>query len=79
MKNKKLLDKIFLIIVSILTILMGLIFIIQVLRIYYGNDKTFTREICSEFLLQMLPVIILWVITVVVSFVYFTIKVCSPS
>ena len=74
MKNKKLLDKIFLIIVSILTILMGLVFIIQVLRIYYGNDKTFTREICSEFLLQMLPVIILWVITVVVSFVYFTIK-----
>ncbi len=71
MQNKKLLDKIFLIIVSILTILMGIVFIIQILRIYYGNNKSYTREICGEFLLQMLPIIILWIISVVVNFIYF--------
>ena len=74
MKNKKLIDKLCLIIVSILTILMGVIFIVQVMRIYYGNDKTYTREICAKFLLQMLPIIILWVISVIGSFVYFRIK-----
>ena len=74
MKNKKLLDKIFLIIVSILTLIMGVVFIVQVLRIYYGNDKTFTREICGEFLLQMLPIIIIWIISIIGSFVYFNIK-----
>lgn len=74
MKNKKMLDKLFLIIVSILTILMGIVFIIQILRIYYGNDKTFTREICGKFLLQILPIIILWVITIISSFVYFQIN-----
>ena len=71
MKNKKLLDKIFLIVVSILTILIGIVFIIQVLRIYYGNDKTFTREICGKFLLQMLPIMILWICSVIASYVYF--------
>ena len=74
MQNKKLLDKIFLIIVSILTILMGIVFIIQILRIYYGNDKTFTREICGEFLLQMLPIIILWIISIIGTYIYFNIK-----
>ena len=74
MKNKKLLDKLFLIITSILTILMGIVFIIQVLRIYYGNDKTYTREICGKFLLQMLPIIILWIVMVIASYVYFRIK-----
>ena len=74
MKNKKILDKIFLIIVSILTLIMGVVFIVQVLRIYYGNDKTFTREICGEFLLQMLPIIILWIVSIIGSFVYFNIK-----
>ena len=74
MQNKKVLDRLFLIIVSILTVLMGVIFIIQVLRIYYGNEATFTREICGKFLLQMLPIIILWIVTVVASFIYFKIK-----
>ena len=53
---------------------MGVIFIIQVLRIYYGNEATFTREICGRFLLQMLPIIILWIVTVVASYIYFKIK-----
>ena len=62
------------IVVSILTILIGIVFIIQVLRIYYGNDKTFTREICGEFLLQMLPIIILWIISIIGTYIYFNIK-----
>ena len=44
MQNKKMLDKLFLIIVSILTILMGLIFIIQILRIYYGKNGVHRRD-----------------------------------
>ena len=74
MKNKKILDKLFLIIVSILTILMGIVFILQVLRIYYGNNKTFTREICGMYLIQMLPILIIWIVTVIASFVYFIIN-----
>ena len=74
MNNKKLLEKICLLTVSILTILMGAIFIVQVMRIYYGNDKTYTREICGKFLLQMLPIIILWVVSVIANLVYFIVK-----
>lgn len=74
MQKNKLLDKLFLIIVSILTILMGVIFIVQVLRIYYGNDKIYTQEICGKFLLEMLPIIILWILMVIVSFLYFSFK-----
>ena len=48
MQKNKLIDKLFLIIVSIQTILMGILFIVQILRIYYGNNKTFTWEICGE-------------------------------
>ena len=68
-KNKKT-NKLFLIIVSIQTILMGILFIMQVLRIYYGNKATFTREICSEYILQILPVILIWVLLVIGSYVY---------
>ena len=74
MQKNKLLDKLFFIIVSILTILMGVIFIVQVLRIYYGNDKIYTQEICGKFLLEMLPIIILWILMVIVSFLYFSFK-----
>lgn len=74
MKNNKFIDKLFLIIISIQTILMGILFIIQILRIYYGNSFEFTREICSKYLLQILPVIILWIITIIVNYIYFTIK-----
>jgi len=69
--EKKLLDKIFLIVVSAQTILMGILFIIQILRIYLGNDATFTREICGEYLLQILPIIILWIILIAASGIYF--------
>ena len=65
-KNKKL-NKVFLIIVSAQTLLMSILFIVQVLRIYIGNNKTFTREICGEYLLQILPVIILWFVIIIVN------------
>ena len=74
MQKNKLLDKLVLIIVSILTILIGVIFIIQICRIYYGNDKVYTSDICSKFLLEMLPIIVLWIITVIGSYVYFSFK-----
>ncbi|MBO5712564.1 MAG: hypothetical protein J6R47_06960 [Acholeplasmatales bacterium] len=74
MQKNKLIDKLFLIIVSIQTILMGILFIVQILRIYYGNNKTFTWEICGEYLLQILPVIIIWILVIVAAFIYFYIK-----
>ena len=75
--NKRKIDKMLLIIISILTILMGFIFILQIARIYYGNNKTYSREICGKFLIEMLPIIILWVISVIVNFIYFNIKKCN--
>ena len=72
--NKTKLDKLLLIIVSIQTILMGISFIIQVLRIYYGNEHTFTRDICGKYLLEILPVVIIWVLVIILAYVYFYIK-----
>ena len=71
MKNNKLTDKLFLLIVSAQTILLGILFIVQILRIYYGNDATFTSDICAKYIKQILPVIILWVLLIIVSYVYF--------
>lgn len=72
--NKSKLDKIFLLIVSIQTLLMGSLFIVQILRIYYGNEGVFTKEICSKYLLEILPVIIIWGLVIVASYIYFYIK-----
>ena len=74
MKKNKLIDKIILAIVSIQTILLGLLFIIQILRIYYGNDAIFTREICAEYIKQILLVIILWIVVIIGSYIYFHIN-----
>ena len=71
MNKNKIIDKVFLIIVSAQTLLMSILFIVQVLRIYFGNNKTFTREICGEYLLQILPVIILWFVIIIVNYIYF--------
>lgn len=73
-KNK--LNKIFLIIVSFQTILMSILFIIQILRIYYGSDSInpFTRDICKQYLLEILPVIIIWILVIIGSGIYFVIK-----
>lgn len=71
MNRNKLINKILPIITSAQTFLMAALFIVQVLRIYYGNKKVFTREICSLYLMQILPVIIIWIIILIVSFVYY--------
>ncbi len=68
-KNKKL-YKLFQSLVSIQTILMGIVFIIQILRIYYGNKKEFTAEICGKYLLQIIPVILIWVALIIASYIY---------
>ncbi len=74
MKQNKLINKLFLIIVSIQTVLMGILFIVQILRIYYENNALFTREICVKYIVQILPVIILWIVLIVVSFIWFNLK-----
>lgn len=71
MKQDKKLYKIFTIAVSVQTIIMGVFFIIQILRIYYANNSIYTREICGEYLIQMLPIIIVWILLVVFSAFYF--------
>ncbi len=68
-KNKKL-NKLFLLLVSIQTILMGIVFIMQVLRIYFGNQAVFTSQICGKYLLQILPVILIWILLIILSFIY---------
>lgn len=70
MKQDKKLNKLFTIAVSVQTILMGIFFIIQILRIYYANNSNYAREICGEYLLQMLPIIIVWGILVLFSALY---------
>ena len=72
--KKNLKDEIFLILTSIQTGLMGILFIIQVLRIYFGNNKTFTREICKDYILQILPAIIIWIALIIISFIYYYIR-----
>ena len=74
MNKNKSIDKLFLIVVSFQTVLMGIVFIIQLLRIYFGNNKIFTREICVEYIVQILPVIILWILIILGSGIYYTIK-----
>ena len=66
-------DKIFLLVTSFQTIILGIVFIIQILRIYYGNESAFTREICAQYILEILPVIILWIMVIIGAFIYFNI------
>ncbi len=68
-KNKKL-NQLFLLLVSIQTILMGIVFIIQIFRIYYGNHQEFTRAICGKYILQILPVIVIWIVLIILSYIY---------
>ena len=72
--SKNIKNKLFLIITSVQTIIMGFLFIIQVLRIYVGNEGKFTREICKDYIIQILPAIILWILLIIASFIYYYIK-----
>lgn len=73
MNKSNKLDKIFLLVTSFQTIILGIVFIIQILRIYYGNDAIFTKEICAQYILEILPVIILWILVIIGAFIYFNI------
>ena len=55
-------------IISVQTILTGIFFIIQVLRIYFGAnplEQVFTREKVGAHLLEIIVLIILWIVVVV--------------
>lgn len=73
--DKKLIDKLFLIIISVQTVLMGLLFIIQICRIYFAdpNGRPYSREICGQYLGQILVVIIIWILLIIASGIYFII------
>lgn len=73
MKKSNKLNKILLLLTSFQTLLLGIVFIIQILRIYFGNNKVFTREICAQYILEILPVMILWILLIIGSFIYFNI------
>lgn len=76
MNKNKIIDKLFLIIMSVQTVLMGIAFIIQVLRIYNsspGNDP-YNKTIVWEYIKQISIILILWVILIIASFVYFKIR-----
>ena len=73
MKTNNKLSKILMLLMSFQTILLGVFFIFQILRIYYGNNKTFTREICAQYILEILPIIILWILLIIGTFIYFNI------
>lgn len=74
MKKNNKLSKVLMLLTSFQTILLGLFFIIQVLRIYYGNKNEFTREICAQYILEILPIIIVWILIIIGSFIYFNIS-----
>lgn len=72
MKNKsKLCKTLIYIVLSVLTVLTGLLFIIQVQRIYHRNTDSdlFSREIVGKYILEIIVPIILWLVAVVVSIV----------
>lgn len=74
-KNKNLIDKIFLIVLSVQTFAMGIAFAVQILRIYFSADtRAFSREICARHLMEILPVMIIWLIMVIGFGIYFTIN-----
>ena len=73
MKKSNKLNKLLTLFTSFQTLVLGIVFIIQVLRIYFGNNKVFTKDICAQYILEILPVIILWILLIIGSFIYFNI------
>lgn len=63
-KKEKLTRNIVWIAISIVTMLTAVLFIIQALRIYFGNNGTYTKDIVGKYLLQILFSMILWVLVV---------------
>ncbi len=63
--------KIVTIVITVISILMGIAFLVQTLRIYAAkNDPLYSRDIVGNHLLQILFVIILWIIAVIAGVVF---------
>lgn len=75
MKKKDLIYTITSYVTMSLSIILGLLFIMQVIRIYDPNVyPMYTRELVGKYLLQILPCIILFVLAVIFGGVYAVIK-----
>ncbi len=71
--KNKIITKIILITNTSLAILMGVLFLIQICRIYFGakpNEVMFTRELSLKYIKQILFIVILWIIGIIVGFIY---------
>lgn len=71
--KQKTLRKIYTIALSVLSVIAGLLLIIQSQRIYHrdisANQQIYTAEIVKEYLTQILPVLILWVLAVIAGYI----------
>lgn len=76
MNKNRIIDRIFLIIMSIQTVLMGIAFSVQAIRIYKANpgNDPYTREIVWEHIKQISIILILWVLLIIACFIYFKIR-----
>lgn len=63
-------------IISFQTILLAIFFIIQTLRIYFGEytDQMYTREKVGSYLLEILVLIIIWIVVVIFGIIISFIK-----
>jgi len=69
-------------IISFQSILLGIFFIIQVCRLYFGHKSEsiiYTRELTIKALTEILVLIIIWVLVVIVGIVYGFIKHTSDT
>ena len=79
MKNKdKLTRNIIWGVISFQTILTGIFFIIQVLRIYFGgvqnNNQIYTPEKVGNALIEILVLIIIWIVVVIIGIIMSFVK-----
>lgn len=75
MKKKDLIYTISSYVTMTLSIVLGLLFIMQVIRIYDANNTPmFSRELVGKYILQILPCIILFVLSVIFIGVYAVIR-----
>lgn len=65
MEKDKLTKRITWIAISFATALTAILLVVQVLRIFFGNDGVFTKDIVIKYLLQILFSLIIWVLVVI--------------
>ena len=58
-------------ITAFFSIIMIICFIVQLARVYFGNlTPMFSRPLVGQYLLQILPVIIIWILCVLVAWIF---------